>query len=528
MPFDRYSPEIASSLTNAFDFLFHEDLSKNHARRLEAYQTYWKFYLGRHWSYTRDEGENQTTINYCRKSVDKHVNFTFKHGFKTSIPDDPTIPEDDDEDREFVRALLEETWRKNNKPLWCLEAGQQGGVTGDLFARVSWEKNDPLESPYARVDIIPSHFCYPEFGGPHGVDRKKIKRMLIIVPVYRENESVASIGRYTSRNPRTMAPVSLVHKAEEWIAAEIVDGKIVTPSRVIYWEDGRAIKEIENPLGEIPIVHIPNYPLSGEYYGLSDLVDMTDLNQSLNEKVTDVEDIIAYHSAPTTVVYGAKLSDLERGVNKMWGAPADARIENLELKSDLGAAQKHIDRTRQYLMEMADLPSIVLGEQPKISNATGVAIQMQYVSMLERRNVKVQTYGMGLRLINRLILKVTEIADSGFSDKLKKLAGNPYRNEVTFPDPLPQDIRRQLEIDREELDLGLNTRRRILESRGYSQAEIKKILDAIEEERKKEIEFLMEKSDDGKPGPGSGKATFDRGGANETMGERIDDTLQSK
>jgi hypothetical protein len=466
----------------------------------------------------------QTTVNYCRKTVDKHVNFTFKKGFKTTIPDDPATPENENEDREFIRVMLDETWRRNNKLLWCLEAGQQGSVTGDLFARVSWETDDPLEDPYARVDIIPSHMCYPEFGGPHGVDRKKIQRMLIVSPVYKENEPISLDGKYFRRNAKTMSPFTLVNRAEEWTSPVIEKGQVIKKSKVIFYEDGRVIEEKENVFGEIPIVHIPNYPLSGEYYGISDIVDVIDLNRSMNEKLTDIDDIISYHAAPVTIIYGAKLADLERGVNKIWGLPADAKAENLNLEGDLAAARAHVERLRQQVLEMGDVPEIALGEKVAVSNTAGVALQQQYLPLLEKRDVKVLMYGHGLRLINRLIIKMTAMADSAFDEKLKKLKGNIYRNDVQFPDPLPQDVRRQLEIDREELDLGLNTRKRILETRGMSQTEATTLLDDVLEEKKQNAELMFAPES----GPGSGTRTFERGGSQETKGEKITETVANK
>lgn len=520
---DAHSPSVVKGLTHNLDYLFHEDLSKNHSRRMDAYHRYWKFYHGRHWSYERDPGEEEVTVNYCRKAVDKHISFCFKHGFLTSIPDDPSTPENESDDRDFVRVMLEETWRKNNKKLWMLEAGQQGGVSGDLFMRVSWEKNDPLEDAYARVDIIPSHMCYPEFGGPHGVDRKKIRRMLIVVPVFREESAIAVSGRHYQHGSKTAARVKVVMTSEEWLPAVYVDGVVKEPAKVILREDGNIIDEKVNPLGEIPVVHVPNYPITGEYYGMSDLVDATDLNKSINERTTDIGDIIAYHSAPTTIVFGAKLSDLERGVGKMWGLPGDARVENLELKGDLNAARSHTKELKSAFMEMTDLPEASLGAEQSISNTAGVTMQLQYMPMIERRAIKVLTYGTGIRLVNRLIMKTTALADLSFGDKFNALKGNKYRNDVKFPDPMPQDKRRDLEISREELDQGLTTRKHILEERGRSQTEIKDILDGVKKERLEEAEMMFSSE-----GPGSGNATFDRGGANETMGEKISSTVARK
>ena len=516
MAYANPSPNVTVALSDAFEVFFQDDVNRTHARRMTFYRQCWLYYLGKHWSYLRDPGDPVITLNYTRKIVDLHTDFTFGKGFDVVIPDNPETQENETEDREFVRAALEETWRKNNKQLWCLEAGQQGGVTGDVFARVSWERSDPLEDPYPRVDIIPSHLVFPEFGGPFGVDRKKVTRAIIITPTYRERDYAKTRG--LNKGLSMMTSVDMVLKVEEWVAAVLdpLTGAVVRPSIIRNYENRELISENVNPLGEIPLVHIPNYPLSGEYYGMSDLVDIMDLNRELNEKITDISDIVNYHASPQTVIYGAKLKDLEKGANRTWALPEGAKVENLELKGDLAAANTHLDGLKKALLELSNTPEQALGTQKSLTVPSGVSLQMMYLPMIQKRDIKVLTYGYGLRLINRLMLKFMEIADVDFSSKLGALKGNKYRNEVNFEDPLPQDERRQLEITREKLSLGISTRRVELESMGYSQQETKKI---IEEAR----EDLSDDAEEGVAfdyGQKQGDA-FSKGGSDSTRGEKI-------
>jgi len=515
-------PSLTSSysISEIAGLLFPDDMARTHQRRVQAYRKYWLYYLGKHWSYLRDANDPLLTMNYCRKIVDLHTNFAFKKGFDISIPDDPSTSQNEKEDREFVRYTLEETWRRNNKNLWCLEAGQSGAITGDVFVRVSWDVNDPLEDPYARADIIPSHLVFPEFGGPYGVDRKKLKRILIVNPVYRDPPSATNYSLPSAhRGLQTMTSVDMVYVCEEWLAP-IMDkqGKIIRPALVRYYEDKVLIEEKENPLGEIPIIHIPNYPLSGEYYGLSDLADITELNKELNEKGTDISDIINYHASPQTIIYGAKLKDLEKGANRTWALPEGAKVENLELKGDLVAASAHWQNLKTSMLELSSTPEQVLGKLTSSSVApSGVSLQMQYLPLMEKRDAKVLTYGLGIRLINRMMLKITEVGDPAFGKKMKELKGNKYRNDVTFSNPLPQDEVREVSLSRERLDLGLTTRRLELEKDGFSQGEIERIIDESREEKKEDMELGV--SFDTARKAGSNAAT--RGGPDEIRGEKI-------
>jgi len=517
-----------TALYSMFDGIFHHDLALDHQRRLQAYRHFWLFYLSKHWSYVRDPGEPTITINYCRRLLDVLNDFTFKKGFKVVIPDDPSTKIDESEDREFVRHMVEETWRRNKKELWMLEASQQGGVTGDVFARVSWEKNDPLEDPYAKVDIIPSHLVFPETGGPLGVDRKRLTRLIILNPVFEDvkGREIPSQGMFSphpafSISGATPGNKELAIYGEEWKAAEYdrKTGEQTKPAVVRYYRNKEFIEEKPNPLGEIPVVHIPNYPLSGEYFGISDLVDAAEINRELNEKITDISDIINYHGSPVTIVSGAKLKDLERGANRVWGLPSGADAKNLELIGDLGAAVQHWETLKIAMMELMGVPEQAMGKFQGLSNVSGVALAIQYLPLMEKRGIKVLTYGLGLRLINRLIMKVTEIADPKFGAKLEKLQGNRYRNDVVFPNPMPQDEAAELEKARARLDLGLSTRRKELEAMGKSQAESEAIIsDSLREMREAtEAEFDLDLS-------GRGQNQNMRGGDPGVRGPKVSAT----
>jgi hypothetical protein len=513
------SAEIRFGIANSFETLFSEELGLNHSRRLNAYRRYWLAYFGEHWSYKRDEGETAYTVNYCRKAVNSHNDFAFSKGFDVIVPDDPSTKENEQRTRDFIKVLLDDTWERNNKKLWMVECGQGGGITGDVFARVSWDRTDLFEDPYARVDIIPSHFCFPEFCGPHGVDRKKIKRLLIVIPTFVDSNITAlDPGRVIQKNFGNTR-VSLVMKAELWTSpVQDEDGNIVTPAMVYEYRDNELVSERVNPLQEIPVVHIPNYPVAGEYYGISDLVDVTDLNRELNEKLTDVSDIIDYHGSPQTIVKGCKLQQLERGANRIWGIPADASVENLELHGDLAAANAHLEYLKKAFQELSSCPDHFWGTPPPISNTSAAALQIMFMPVMQKRNMKALVYGAGIQRINRLILRMNEIASPEFKAKMVGIK-NRYRNDVQFTDPMPRDEVRELEKNKLEDELGITARRIILRTRGLTEAQIDEVL--AEADKDRETKMLQEYS----AGIGSGNGNAMRGGPSETRGEKISDGM---
>lgn len=446
-----------------------------HAERLARYREFMRFYKGKHWNHTRDINEPFVTINYCRRFVDSQVNFLMKGGFSITIPDDPSTAAKEDEDREFVRLMLEATWEKNRKELLAFEMAQMGSITGDVFLRVSWEDSDPIEAPYARVDVLPSQYVFPSFGGPHGVDRKKVNSVLILFPRFRNGDAPTSkFGDMPQSNVEWYG--------ERWFSDKVIE----------YGPDGSE-KTKKNPLGEIPIVHIPNYAVAGEFYGRSDLADLIDLQREYNEKATDISDVINYHGSPVTIVKGAKLTQLERGPNRMWGLPENASVSNLSLSGELSSSIDYLDRIKRSMHEVGGVPEIALSSNVN-NRETGASVSMRYMPMLEARQVKIQTYGAGLRLVNRLIMKMTAIADVDFSRAFEGLdASNKYRNEVVFPSPLPRDESIELDRATTRIDSGLTSRRYEMQKMGFSQREIEKIREDIEDEREEqaELEFMI-------------------------------------
>jgi hypothetical protein len=117
-----------------------------------------------------------------------------------------------------------------------------------------------------------------------------------------------------------------------------------TKDRIQIYRGKDLIADEPNPYGIIPIVHFKNVSLAGAHFGISDLDDIIPLNTELNLKNSDTSEILDYHSSPITAIFGARVSQLEKGANKVWGGlPKDAKIQNIELDSDLAASTADFD-----------------------------------------------------------------------------------------------------------------------------------------------------------------------------------------
>jgi len=438
-----------------------------HRERITRYFTYWRTYHGQHWR--QNTNVKVLSVNYSRALADLLVAWLMKEGFAITIPEDPATPYTDKTEREFVKAALDDQWEKNQRELWGMECGQMGSVSGDVFVRPSWDE-EGAEGPFVRVELIPPQYCFPEFGGLSGADRKKMTKFTIVFPRYTDEGGIRLFGMRRTR--------------VRW------DAEVWTKDFVQYWE-GKTLRETKpNPLGEIPIIHIPNLPVAGEFYGLSDMVDIVDLQEELDAKGTDISSVINYHGSPVTVLYGASIGELEQGADRVWSAPVDARIENLSLSGELDAALAYFMNIKNAMFEMVGIPPNALGKEQAISNTSAAALAIQYLPMTTRRKLKALLYGAGLKSVNRMILKILELKDPAFSKKFSALrtatpveARNKlYRTKVSFPTPFPRDEAMELANAEKKLGLGLTTKKRVLVDMGVGDQDAERIVnDALEE-----------------------------------------------
>ena len=422
-----------------------------HGPRLNRYSLNWAMYLGHHWAYRREIGEAQMVFNYYRAFTDYIVNFSFGRGasFRSPYATEAIIPD-----------VLQRVWETDNDKhgvMW--EMGQQGGVSGDCFVKVAYEESftDSVGRNHpGRVRILPlnSSFCFPEF---HPHDRSRLIRFKLKYRFWGTSlEGTRQVYTYTE--------ILTDDRIEEYINDELIDSR-------------------PNPLGTVPVIHIPNVRVSGSPWGLSDGHDIIVLNRSYNEIATDISDIVNYHAAPVTVITGAKASSLEKGPKKVWGGlPKDAQVFNLEGGGQgLVGAMEYLKIIKTSMHEMIGVPESALGQVQQISNTSGVALAIQYQPLMNRYNQKIVQYSEGLKRINELILLTLAVKEPEMfmynpdfngpikSDQLQVCDPNDpltYETTVHFPQPLPLDKLILLNEIQTKMSMNLESREGALRTLG--------------------------------------------------------------
>lgn len=259
--------------------------------------------------------------------------------------------------------------------------------------------------------------------------------------------------------------------------------EILTEDVIEEYINDELIDQRPNPLGVIPVVHIPNYTVSGSPWGIPDCFDIISLNRHYNEVAENLADIIAYHSAPVTILTGAKVDNLEKGANKVWGGlPKDASVFNLEGGyQGLQGGLTYLDMLKRSMHEMVGVPETALGQVQPISNTSGVALSIQFQPLMNRRAQKIVQYAAGLVKINEYALRTLALKEpdrfiwnpdtdvplsEGQLPELDLADPLTYLSYAHFPPPLPLDKLVVLNEIQQKMQLGLESREGALRTLG--------------------------------------------------------------
>jgi len=450
MPVDFWSPSYrasSSDLTVSVSPLGLVELADEefevHGPRLNRYSACWAWYLGHHWSYRREMGEQNITMNYTRTMSDYITNFCFGKGVQWKVPE---------QNGAIIPHLLQTVWEVHNSKHFVMwEMGQLAGVTGDCFVKIAYEEPyvDSIGITHeGRIRVIPLNpaHCFPEY---HPHDRDRLLRFKLKYRFWGTSPE-------GTRQVYTFTEILTDDVIEQYINDELID-------------------QYPNPIGQVPVVHIPNTTISSSPWGQSDIWDIIPLNREMNEKMTEVSDIINYHAAPVTIITGAKASQLERGPKKVWaGLPKEASVFNLESRGEMAGALEYINFIKRAMHEITGVPETALGQFQPVSNTSGVALAIQYQPLMNRYMMKRIHFSKGLEKVNELIIKTAVVfqpellvynpmaSEAPEKDQLTQLdPADPltYQTECHWPEPLPVDVLIKLNEVQAKMAVGLESKR---------------------------------------------------------------------
>lgn len=430
------------------------ELDEKQQARLTRIKNAWNFYEGYQWEEIEDQDSAEVTVNYCRAFVDKFVSFELGKSFSFSVHNSVASGITVTPDKRTLFEYLEDVWEDNKQYELGIELGQMKSVTGEAWVQVRYYTPEELSDPFGeypegriRLMVMPTSVVFPEFN-PH--DKDELVKLTIMY-MY-DSITITPVLKKTRKERKLFKQI--------WTKDECIT------------DDG--IKEpitVPNKYGVIPFVQIKNLPIAGRTEGRGDLDDIIPLNTEYNLKQSNVSEILDYHAAPITIIYGAKIGHLEKGANKVWGGlPKDAKVENLGLQGDLSSSNTYISELKQSMCEVSGIPESVLGGSQSISNTSGVALQYMNLPLIEKTRIKKAHTETGLETLNKLIILV-----SIFEGLVIKPNNIPLRDflhtEVSLPDTLPKDTLLELQQYQVEMKMGVESRRNIMKKLGKENIE---------------------------------------------------------
>lgn len=482
------------------------ELEDKWVERLKRIRQAWNFYEGYHWQDIHHQDTPEITINYCRAFINKFTAFELGKAF-TFTTHNKMIEQKVTQDGRTLFEFLEDVWEDNDQYNWCIEMGQLKNVTGEAWVHIVYEDADTVFDPFGeytdgriRVYLMPTSTIFAEFD-PH--DREHLVKLTVMY-VYKKQIQEGIAGKVREED-------TVFHQV--W-----TDTQVLT-------QDGREEPVItDNKYGVIPFVQIKNLSIVGKTEGIGDLDDIIPLNVEYNMKSSNVSEIIDYHSAPVTVVCGAKIGNIEKGANKIWGGlPKDAKVSNLELNGDNGLSQNYMDSLKLAMCEVGNIPETVLGGAQAISNTSGVALQYINLPLIERTRMKSQSTECGLERVNKMIILVALC--EGMIHKPDGVANRDFfHTECELPDTLPKDVLIELQQLQMEMSMGIEDREGAMKRLGRENIEEKIV--QIDEDRRANPEIY---SDTAKKSSDNGNPSLNSGMMNgETAAEHIRTALNGK
>jgi hypothetical protein len=437
---------------NVGGILSNEIARTRHSAFLVKARHYAKFYEGKQYDSSFEEGKKKRVFNYSKAIIDKSVSWLCGKGWKIEC-------------RKGSEALAErvnEVWKANNSDVLLRQLGIIGGVTGNAYIIVTIVTHDQKGKPLRKndwrilVNTIDSRFVFPIFSSND--PQRPLRQVLIQYP----ETGVSPAGK-----PYRLYSVVISEDSfQEFYDAEPTEPK-------------------PNQFNRINVVHIPNQLSLDSPYGLSDLENVAEVNIAYNEVTNKIDSIIDYHADPVTCVYGARVSSLEKGANRVWSnIPVEGRVENLELDSDLKATFEYRKQIKEELSQLSEVPEVAFDSKNfSLTNTSGLAMQMMFQPLIEKTIRKQSLYGRGLCEASGLIVDALKLIGEPveeLAEAKEVVASREF--SVSFVSILPRDEQAELDRALKKRELGV-----------WSHAELIRRLGDVQDNRRLLIELAADR-----------------------------------
>lgn len=401
------------------------DLRALWANRNGEYDTSRQRYHGQHWDATTNPSavnRYSLTLNYLKPFVDKSVQLLVGR-----MPAIQVMPAGVDE---VARRLAEQeegvlygTWNKNNAPEVFQKTAWDSFVLRRGILYVWWDPDGCVRFK----NCAPEHF-YPEYDGDEIYRAIYVQRRSTAALKAQFPEHASLIEDDEAMNYDFVSGASLERRAQKG-QTTVID--LFTRDGDFYRVMGNAFIHfnLDLPFKKVPFIELPCYPVSGETEPLNMIDQLVEMNQYLDQLVSQHADIISKYSNPTIIDKGS--GQPPETIRKAMGAPGavipvkkDGAIELLNWQGSIPAIRDQMDFVLDALFDLAGKPRSSFGQT--VTNQSGVVTNLALTPTLQSNEYHESIWGQKLSELNEWILALWEKNSKG---EVINLRGRKYSQE---------------------------------------------------------------------------------------------------
>jgi hypothetical protein len=320
------------------------------------------------------------------------------------------------------------------------EGALAASFRGDAVLKVRWTDAG------ARIEEVPAGLYLPELDPD---DVRAVRRVTLAWLRQAEGKT------YLRREVHEPGLVhNLLHEVDP-------NGYAITaaaPLSLLYGADAPPA-EAETGLPTIPVIHIPNYRTGSHFWGYSDYLGLESLFAALNERMSQVSEVLRKHASPRLAVPQDYIRpDGTVALEDLEVIPFDPqyrpRPEYLTWDAHLTAAFSEIDRLLEMILLVSESAPAMFGLDKYGVAESGRALKYRLLRTLAKIARKRAYFASGLRQALYLAQCCEVLHGARYTPELP---------EVEWSDGLPNDAQEAANIEQTLLAAGATSLRGSIE-----------------------------------------------------------------
>jgi hypothetical protein len=423
---------------------------KAHQERINTYQRFERLFLGQHKQVFAATPQPYQMRRYIA------ANFA---GLISRLSADLLFGEEPDfvatQDDEAAKEALTQIVTRNGLHAVNYESALSNSFRGDAVYKARWGKRTPQsEQPEAIVEEVPASIYFPELDED---DVRKVSRVTLAWVKRDPREAKRLYLRAEVHDPGIIrhqlfdmgsAPSIAVAGSNAAISIGGKQLQQVPLSTLDAYQD--LPEEEQTGLDHIPVFHVPNFRYGSRFWGISDYEGLESLFESLNNRVSQIDEVLDKHVAPKIVLPpGFVDKDGKVRFDRMETVelhPGDQPPSYITWDAHLTAAFTQFDKLLDLLFMLSETAPSAFGLDKFGVAESGRALRLRLLRTLAKINRKRLYYDTALKaaLLTAQTLDVTH-GSGGYE---------PAEPTIQWADGLPEDMVEMVEIEAQRMAAG--------------------------------------------------------------------------